>query len=91
MSRRRRRPPNTIFSPHNVDQVKRFFKQALRVESLLEKEIERIAKDETAADEKREAAKLELIKRHRGTIEKLASARLDLASMMQSIGVNLHG
>lgn len=87
---RRKKPPTTIFSPHNVEAVKRFCKQGLRIETLLEKEIERITRENTFGDEKREAVKLEIIKRHRETVSKISEARLDLALIMQSIGVDVH-
>ena len=91
MIRRRRYQPKTIFSKHNVDQVKKFCVQGLRVEKLLEAEIERIAKEPVdEGDASRKAAQLELIARHRTNITKISEVRLHFQTMMQSIGVNLH-
>lgn len=88
MSRRRRRPTPTIFSPHNVSQIKKFCKTGLRVERLLEKEIERIAK-EKPEDPKAKIAQLELIKRHRETAGRISHTRLELAGIMLNINVNV--
>ncbi len=83
-------PAKTIFSPHSVDTIKKFCKHGLRVEKLLDKEIERIAKEEPE-DPKAKAAQLELIRRHRATGEGIAKARLDLAGIMANINVDVHG
>lgn len=85
---RKQRPPKTIFSNHNVDTVKKFCKLGLRVERLLEKEIERVAKEEPE-DEKSKEAQLELIRRHRETVQRTSRVRLDLAGIMQNINVNV--
>lgn len=89
MMRRGRRGPKTIFSPHNVDTVKKFCKLGVRVEKLLDKEIERIAK-ENPEDKGAKAAQLELIRRHRETGSTIEAVRLELASIMQNIGVDVH-
>ena len=90
MSKRRRRTI-TIFSPHNVDQIKRFCKQGLRVESLLEKEIARIAKEPIEeGDEGKRGAQFELIKRHREHISKISEVRLHFQTMFQHTGTDIH-
>lgn len=85
---RKQRPPKTIFSPHNVDTIKKFCKLGLRVEGLLEKEIERIAKEEPEGEKSKEA-QLELIRRHNETVARISRVRLDLAGIMQNINVNV--
>jgi len=90
LMRRRRRPPTTIFSKHNVDQLKKFCKMGVRVENLLEKEIERIAKEDASDLPSKKAAQFELIKRHREHVSKLSEVRLHLQMMFQHTGENLH-
>ena len=55
----------------------------------MEKEIERIAK-ESPPDPKAKAAQLELIRRHRETAGRISKTRLELAELMQNIGVDVH-
>ena len=86
---RRRRPTKTIFSAHNVDQIKKFCTQGLRVENILEREVERIYK-ENPSDEKAKIAQLELVRRHQDTAAKISAVRLELASIMQSVGIDVH-
>jgi hypothetical protein len=88
MMRRRQRPKKTIFSPHNVEQIKKFCRIGLRVENILEKEIERIAK-EKPEEERSKAAQLELIKRHRETAARISLTRLELAGIMKNIDVDV--
>ena len=84
---RRKYPPKTIFSKHNVDTLRKFCKLGLRVEGLLENEMERIKKEIEKEPDKKESG-LELISRHRDAVKHISDARLHFATMMPD--KNLH-